>query len=332
MDYSTFAGSTRSVSRLGFGAMGFAGWFGKQDEKAHIAALHYALESGINFIDTARAYGDSERILGLALSQWQGAEPFVATKVEGLFGQPQWATPVPLEQAFPPGHITADCERSLKALGRDHVDLLQLHTYWPSWGTFGYWMEELQALKHSGKVRFVGVSIPDHRSDIALELAKSGTIDAVQTVINVFDPLALELLVPMCQEHNVAVIARCILDEGGLTGFLTSETTFPEGDFREGYFDYTLPRGVYIDKVDRLRRYVPQHASSLAALAIRFVLQHPGVTTAISSMHIRQYAEMNIAALEEGPLPDGLFHELFTMHRFTKHLSYFKNFGKLQPA
>ena len=332
MELASFARSGSFVSRLGFGAMGLAGWFGQQREEDHIAALHFALDRGVNFIDTARAYGDSERIVGMALRQWQGTAPFVATKVQGLYGEPQWGRPVPLEEAFPRGHITTDCERSRTALALDTIDLLQLHTYWPSWGTSGYWLDELIELRQAGKVRHIGVSIPDHRSDIALELVKSGAVDAVQTIINIFDPLALELLVPACQEHEVAVIARCILDEGGLTGFLTEETRFEAGDFREGYFDYTVPRSAYIEKVDRLRRYVPEYASSLAALAIRFVLQHPGVTTAITSMHVTRFAEMNIDAAGEGPLPEWLFEELFTKHRFMKHLSYFKNFAKLSAG
>ncbi|MEO7221478.1 MAG: aldo/keto reductase [Devosia sp.] len=329
MEHTVFAQSGTAVSRLGFGAMGFAGWFGQQDMAANIRSVHYALDHSVNFFDTARAYGDSETILGEALRSWAGAAPFVATKAQGLAGEPQWGRPVPLERSYPRGHITADCERSLRALKRETIDLYQLHTWWPSWGVDGYWREELDALRRSGKVRAIGVSIPDHRSDIAIELARSRAVDSIQTVINIFDPLALDSLVPICEANGVAVIARCILDEGGLSGFLKPDTRFAHGDFREGYFDTIVPRSVYIEKVDRLRRYVPQYASSLAALAIRYVLQNKGVTAAITSMHVEQYAQMNIAAAEEGPLPDWLFEELFTMHRFALHLSYFKNFGRL---
>jgi methylglyoxal reductase len=104
----------------------------------------------------------------------------------------------------------------------------------------------LRALKEQGKARTVGISVPDHRSDMVLPIVMSGTIDSVQTVINIFDPCALENLVPICQKHRVAVIARCILDEGGLTGFLTPETVFEPGDFRDGYFDGTTARATYI--------------------------------------------------------------------------------------
>jgi methylglyoxal reductase len=321
MLYSQFPRSGEKISRLGFGAMGFAGWFGDQSETEHIDALHRALDLGVNFIDTARAYGDSERILGLGLQQWKGEKPFVATKIEGMAGSTQWAYPADVEKAFPPGHITADCERCLKTLGLEQVDLMQLHIYWPLWGTSGYWMDELEELKRKGKARFIGISVPDHRHDMVLGLVESGRIDAVQTIVNIFDPLAFDNLIPLCAKHGVAVIARQILDEGGLTGFLTGTTKFPKGDFRENYFERVVPQSVYVEKVQRLKQYVPAHASSLAALAVKFAVNDPAVTTAISSMHVRQYAEMNIAALDEPPLSNEMFERLRTKHRFIKNFS-----------
>jgi aryl-alcohol dehydrogenase-like predicted oxidoreductase len=119
----------------------------------------------------------------------------------------------------------------------------------------------------------------------------------------------------------VAVIARQILDEGGLTGFLTGTTKFEKGDFRENYFERDVPQSVYVEKVERLRRYIPEHASSLAALALKFATFEPAVTTAISSMHVKQYAEMNVAALDEPPLTREMFERLRTRHRFIKNFS-----------
>lgn len=321
MLYAEFPRSKEKISRLGFGAMGFAGWFGDQSERDHIDSLHRAMDLGVNFVDTARAYGESERILGVALKQWRGTRPFVATKIEGMAGNTQWAYPPTVEMAFPPGHITADAERSLKALGVEQVDLMQLHIYWPLWGTSGYWMDELEQLKRSGKARFIGISVPDHRHDMVLGLVESGRIDAVQTIVNIFDPLGLDNLIPLCRKHGVAVIARQILDEGGLTGFLTGTTKFARGDFREDYFERVVPQRVYVEKVDRLKQYIPAHASSLAALAIKFAIHDPGVTTAISSMHLKQFAEMNAAVLDEPPLSDAMFERLRTKHRFIKNFS-----------
>jgi methylglyoxal reductase len=321
MRFSDFHLAGRRVSKLGFGAMGFAGWFGEQDEQDSVRALHAVLDSGVTFVDTARAYGQSEAVIGRALRTWSGDAPIVATKVESLGPRRRWGMPVDVETVFPPGQVRASAEQSLKELGVDHLDLLQLHLWWPTWGTEGYWMDELQDLKSKGLVRHIGVSIPDHRSDMALGLVASGLIESVQTIVNIFDPLALDALVPACQQHGVAVIARCVLDEGGLTGAITEETTFPEGDYRHGYFDDTVPRAVYLAKVDALRQYVPEYAPSLAALALKFAAQPKGITTALASMHIPEYAAANVTAIEAPDLPAELFDLLRTRHRFIKNFN-----------
>jgi methylglyoxal reductase len=326
MRHTPFPRSGEPISKLGFGAMGFAGWFGESKESDWIDSLLYALDQGVSFVDTARAYGDSERIVGEALRQWTGQRPFVASKVEQLAGQRGWGTPVDPERAHPPGHIRASTERSLRELGLDHLDLIQLHIWWPMWGVTGHWMDELQELKQEGLVNHIGISIPDHRSDMALPLVESGLIDSVQTIINIFDPIALDNLVPICEKNGVAVIARCVLDEGGLTGSLTEDTVFDEGDFRHGYFDEIVPRSVYLEKVDALRQYVPAHAGSLAALALKFVTQPAGVTTAITSMHVREHCQANLAALDEPALPAEIFDLLRFKHRFIKNFNETKIF------
>ncbi len=260
MEYRVFPATGDRLSVLGFGAMGFAGWFGPVDDHEAIRALHTALDLGVNVIDTARAYGRSEQVVGAALRS-------------------------------------------------------------PTWGHDGYWMDELAELKRSGKARSVGISIPDHRHDTAISLVRSGLIDSVQVILNIFASEPLDALIPICRENNVAVIARCILDEGGLTGSLTPDAEFGPGDFRHGYFDWTVPRKSYLVKVDALRPYVPEHASSLAALAVKFAIHDPGVTTAITSMHVEEYARMNIAAVDEDRLDDDLVWKLRTAHRFEINLS-----------
>jgi methylglyoxal reductase len=332
MQISVFPKSGRKLSRLGFGAMGFSGAFGHQPEQDHINALLAALDQGVNVVDTARAYGDSEAIVGKALKQWTGDIPFIASKIKALGPTSQWGWPLDVEISFPKGQVRASCEESLRELDVEHIDLIQLHMYWPTWGVDGYWMEELQALKSEGKVSHIGISVPDHRSDMVLPIVQSGLIDSVQTIINIFDPSGLETLVPICQQHDVAVIARQILDEGGLTGTLTEDVQFEPGDFRYQYFDVIVPRSVYMKKIDALRKYVPEYASSLAALAIKYATYHPGVTTALVSMHVREYADMNIAAIDEEPLSDDIFERLFTRHRFTKnfnHVKFWEDFDHL---
>ena len=168
MEYRVFPATGDRLSVLGFGAMGFAGWFGPVDDREAIRALHTALDLGVNIIDTARAYGRSEQVVGAALRSWPGTRPFVATKVQPVGPKHQFAAPPPVQEVFPKGWVTQSCETSLRELGLDQVDLMQLHLYWPTWGHDGYWMEELQQLKQSGKARSIGISIPDHRHDSAI--------------------------------------------------------------------------------------------------------------------------------------------------------------------
>lgn len=319
MDYAPFGRTDRKVSRLGYGAMGLGGAFGSFDEQEGIRSVLTYLERGGNFIDTARHYGQSEVILGKALKQWKGEKPFIATKIQSHGpDNTRWAIPPPVEATFPRHLIRQNAEESLRLLGVDCLDCLQLHLYWPNWGVSGYWLDELNILKEEGKIGSIGVSLPDHRCDAGIPLVMSGAIDSVQVILNIFDPLTLDSLVPICQQHSVAVIARCILDEGGLTGFLTENTQFEAHDFRQTFFE-EVPRPMYIGRVDRLRTFIPEHAGSLARLAVKFVLSHKGITTAIASMHIEQYLEENLKALEEEPLSPEIAYELRTHHRWVRN-------------
>src|SRR5262245_8174034 len=293
---STFPFLEQDVSRLGFGAFGLGGVFGTFDRNEAIETMHACWNAQVNLIDTARHYGQSEAIIAEALKSWRGQRPFIATKAEAVGPPIQWAIPQPVETCFPRGHITREAETSLRTLGVEVLDLLQMHLYWANWGVEGYWLDELEALVAAGKVRSIGVSLPDQRHDIALPLVISGRLHSVQTVFNIFDPSPLDCLIPICSQHRVAVLARCVLDEGGLAGTLRADTMFDAGDFRARYFDCG-PRSVYIDKIDALRTYVPAHAGSLASLALKFVLHDSGVTSALVSMHVRAFAEENIRPL-----------------------------------
>lgn len=315
--------SDREVLRLGFGSMGLGGHFGQQDELSMEDVILEALERGVNFIDTARAYGASEKILGRALQRWKGPRPFLATKAlpaAAPAGSPPgagWQHPVSLATTYPRGAIRRSLEQSLEALGVDCVDLLQLHQYWPHWPD-DEWREEVDALRQEGLISLVGVSVPDHRHDFAIHLVRSGMIDSVQTIINIFDPLALDSLVPLCQDAGVMVIARCILDEGGLTGAINSTTQFAREAWLYNYFD-CLPREIYLERVERLRQFTPAFADSLAELAIRYVLSFPGVSVALCSMHVRDHLIANLQALERGRLPADVLSELRHRHRWIRN-------------
>lgn len=314
------------VSRLGYGGFGLAGVFEQVDADAAVRSVLLALELGVDVIDVARAYGPAESLTGQALRRWSGPPPVIATKVESLGPRSRWGIPPNIDEVFPPGHVTASTHASLRELGVDHIDLQQLHLYWPNWGTEGYWLDELVELRDAGLVGAIGVSLPDQRHDVGLPLVMAGAIDSVQTVINIFDPTALDCLVPASRDHEVAVIARCVLDEGGLSGFLAPDTAFADGDYRAGYFDQG-PRSEYIARVDALRRFVPEHASSLAALALKFVLADPGVTTAVVTMHVEEFARANAAVLDEPPLDPAVVTELRHHHRWVRNFYHRKALG-----
>lgn len=333
MEYHLFADTETNISRVSFGAMGLNCAFGNFEEQDLIRSIHHSLDRGVTMFDTARSYMDSERILGKALKQWKGERPFINSKAipSEAPGNPGWGMPNPVDVAYPKGSVRKSVEESLSQLDIDCIDLMQLHQYWGNFYQNGSWMDELQSLQSEGKIKHIGVSIVDHRHETALELVNSGLISSVQTIINIFDPLAFDSLVPACQNNKVSVIARCVLDEGGLTGMLKQDTTFEEGDFREKYF-INGPQSEYVLRVEKLKKFVPQYADSLAELAIRFVLTHPGVTTACISMHVPRFADENIRAAAKGPLPEKVFHEIQCQHRWLHNLYtgfYFPSEGDL---
>lgn len=335
MKYNEFANSGRQVSRVAFGAMGLNCAFGNFEEKQLIKAVHYSLDQGVNFIDTARTYGDSEKILSKALKQWSGESPFIASKAapEGLESNNGWGIPNPYDIAYPKGSVRKSVEDSLQQLDIDCLDLVQLHQYWDQYQN-EVWLEDMQSLKEEGKIKHIGISVTDHRHDQALAIVKSGLIDSVQTIVNIFDPIAFDSLIPLCQKEKVAVIARCVLDEGGLTGFLKQDTVFDANDFRNDYFEHG-PLDDYIRRVDELQQFIPQYAKSLAELSIKYVLSHPGITCANISMHIPEYAEENIAVADQEALPNELFEKLRRHHRWLLNLyehKYFPRSGSLSST
>ena len=328
MQYAEFGKTGHQLSRLCFGAMGLNFAFGKYSEKELLASMHSCFEQGINIIDTARIYGDSERIVGRFLKEWKGDKPFVASKVSPDDSGPDtgWGIPNPVDIAYQRGSVTKSVETSLTELDVDSIELMQLHQYWAQYEG-EYWLEELQLLRDQGKIQHIGISIPDHRNDQAISIIRSGAVDSVQTIINIFDPLAFDSLIPICQQYDVAVIARCVLDEGGLTGFLSENTHFDESDFRNGYFT-SGPMNEYIRRVEALNQFIPESAESLTELAIRYVLTHPGVTTATISMHVQEHANENICIANKGLLSDDVFSDIRKKHRWLLNLYEQKYFAK----
>jgi aryl-alcohol dehydrogenase-like predicted oxidoreductase len=294
-----------SISEIGYGAWGIGGkmWRGAKDDES-LAALRRAIELGLNFIDTALAYGDghSEKLVGQVIRD-QDRQIRVATKIPPK----NWLWParpgISVEQAFPRDWIVSCTEESLQNLGIDAVDLQQLHVWNPEWFDSEEWRRGLEDLKKSGKAKAVGISINDHQPDSALEIVKSGLIDSVQVIYNIFDQSPAKNLFPACREANVGVLARVPLDEGGLTGAITPETTFPSGDWRELYFKGDRKRQI-AERVAALKKDLDGVPGTLPEIALRFCLSDPAVTSVIPGMRRIQTVESSCSVSNAGPLGD----------------------------
>ncbi len=296
MNYRKLGKTGFEISVIGFGAWGIGGkqWLGGEDDES-LAAVRRAIELGVNFIDTALAYGDghSEKLVGQVVRD-AGTRIYVATKVPPKDRIWPAQRGVDIGQVFPYEYIMASAEESLRNLKLDAIDLLQLHVWNDEFVERDEWRRAFEDLKKSGKVRSVGVSLTEHDPDSGLRLIRTGLIDAVQVIYNVFDQSPERNLLPLALQENVGILARVPLDEGGLTGKINENTKFPEGDFREWYF-----RGA-----DR-KRQVVQHVSALVKdlgesvdlpeSALRFCIEHPAVTTVIPGMRTTRHAEANAA-------------------------------------
>jgi len=305
MNYRRLGRTGFEVSEIGYGAWGIGGaqWQGGTDEES-MRAVHRAIELGLNFIDTALAYGDghSERLVGKIVRE-AGRRIYVATKVPPKNQLWPARRGIGIDQVFPYDYVIESTETSLKNLGMETVDLQQLHVWNPEWIGRDEWKRALEDLKKSGKARFVGVSINDHQPDSALELIRTGLIDTVQVIYNVFDQSPERNLFPLTEQFNIGVIARVPLDEGALTGAITEETKFDERDFRDYYFRGDHKKQV-VEHVNALRRDLGNVDGSLPEIALRFCLSEPAVSTVIPGMRRVRHAESNIATAEKGPLDE----------------------------
>jgi aryl-alcohol dehydrogenase-like predicted oxidoreductase len=307
VQYRPFGKLGWNVSAIGFGAWAIGGdMWGPQDDAESVRALHTALDHGVNFIDTAQGYGDghSETVIGRVLAERSGDEIYVATKVPPRPGH-GWPPPPDADatDVFPSDYFIEACEQSLRRLGRDHLDVYQFHTWVSGFNQQDEWKESMAKLKEQGKVRAVGVSVPDTTPANVIGSLVEGVVDSVQVIYNLFDRVPEWNLFPVCEHVGTAVIVRVPFDEGALTGKFTAETTFPEGDVRRHYFRGANLREV-VRRVEEIRRFKDRRhpEMSLAEYALRFCLGHPAVSTVIPGTRTPRQAEMNTAAGDGNPL------------------------------
>lgn len=311
MKYRKLGRTNWQVSEIGYGAWGIGGalWQGGKDDES-LAALKRAISLGLNFIDTALAYGDghSEQLVGNVVRE-TSHKIYVATKVPPK-NQLWPAHPaIGIDDVFPYDYIMKCTETSLKNLGLDAIDLQQLHVWNPAWIGRDEWRRAFEDMKRSGKVRAVGISINDHQPDTALEIINTGLIDTVQVIHNIFDQSPERNLYPLCIQKDIGVLARVPLDEGSLTGKITEASTFPPGDFRNEYFQGDRKRQV-VERVNAIRSDLGLADGELPAVALRYCLSFPAVSTVIPGMRTVRNVEANMAVSDAGPLHDRTLAQL----------------------
>jgi len=324
MKYRKLGKTKVEVSEIGHGTWAMGTMWGARDDANAFQALKRGIEGGINFWDTAWIYGDghSERLIGKALKE-TGAKVFVATKCPPKNrAWPAKAT-VPVGEVFPGSYLTEMTEQSLKNLGCECLDLQQLHVWDDQWLEQGDWREAVDKLKSQGKIRHFGVSLNDHQAENGLKLVQSGLVDSVQVIFNLFDQRPREKLFPLCKEKDVGVIVRVPLDEGGLSGSLTADTKFEKGDWRVHYFKGDKLNQT-VEHAEGFRFLQREDLPNLAAVALKFCLSEPAVSTVIPGMRKLKNVESNLSVSEARDFSPA---ELEKAHALAWPRNFYPSFG-----
>jgi aryl-alcohol dehydrogenase-like predicted oxidoreductase len=297
------------VSEVGFGLWGMGGWTGSNDDES-TAALERAVELGCTFFDTALAYGQgkSEQLLGRVLARHRDKRLIVATKIPP--GNLKWPAldEYAFDDVFSVDHIRRSTETSLKNLGLASVDLQQFHVWSDTWASDTRWQHAIADLKREGLIRAFGISVNRWQPANVIRALRTGLVDSVQVVYNVFDQNPEDELFPVCRELGVAVIARVPFDEGSLTGTLARDSRWPEGDWRNLYFTRDQLAAT-LARVDALKQDVPP-GTTLPEVALRFILANPDVTTVIPGMRRPRHVEANLGISDGRPLPPDVLGRL----------------------
>ena len=305
MQYRRFGRTGWMVSEIGYGMWGMGGWSGSDDAES-LRALQLSIELGCNFFDTAWGYGEghSEGLLGQLVRANPDKKLYTATKIPPKNFRWPSRREFSLNDCFPPDHIEKYVHSSLRNAGLESFDLFQFHTWEDSWVRDDRWAHKVDDLRSQGLFHAIGISINRWEPWNGVEAVQSGLIDAVQVIYNIFDQNPEDALFPACEAHDVAVIARVPFDEGTLTGTLTKESRWPEGDWRNSYF---VPENLNasVDRAEALRPLLPV-GMTMPEMALRFILNEQTVSTIIPGMRKETNVRANIAASDAGPLPSDM--------------------------
>jgi aryl-alcohol dehydrogenase-like predicted oxidoreductase len=290
--------SDLSLTPIGFGAwaIGGSGWqfgWGEQDDKASVAAIHRALELGVNWIDTAAVYGmgHSEEVVASALKTWSGSQPYVFTKC-GL----RWDRQGNVHNNLKAKSIRRECEDSLRRLRVDVIDLYQIH--WPTDDLEEGW-SELAQLQEEGKVRWIGVSNFD--TDQLRRAQKIASVTSLQPPYSLIRREIESEILPYCDANGIGVIVYSPMASGLLTGAMTRERVakLPDSDWRSRdpeFREPNLSRNLVL--VERLREVSEKYHRPPGQVAVAWVLRNPVVTAAIVGARNAQQVEKNVGAAE----------------------------------
>ena len=291
MEHRSLGKSGVHVSEIGFGAWAIGGdaW-GPVEDAASIAAMERGLEVGINFIDTADVYGSghSETLVAKVL-KGRRDQVIVATK-GGLMGHHRDPKGEPVYDR--PEKVVEACEASLRRLETDYIDVYFCHIWWDKHEETEAFMQAFEMLKRDGKVRVAGVSTDSF--PYIEHFNRDGGVDVVQLEYSILNRKAERDILPYLQEHGIGAVIRGPLQKGLLTGKFTPETTFPEGDVRNGWPNEEWYRES-LQTVEQLRA-LERPDQTLGQLALRFVLNHPAVSVAIPGAKTPEQVEANAAA------------------------------------
>jgi aryl-alcohol dehydrogenase-like predicted oxidoreductase len=316
MKYRKLGRTNFDVSEMGDGLWGMSGWTGS-DDKESLTSMQLAVDQGCNFFDTAWAYGEgkSDGLLGEIMERNRGKRLYAASKIPPANDRWPAVPEYKYHDVFSPAHVFKYADLIRKQLRADSIDVLQFHVWNDSWTNEPDFRSTVEKLKKDGIIRFFGLSINRWEPENGMKAIRTGLVDVVQVIYNIFDQAPEDELFPLCKEMNVGVIARVPFDEGSLGGKMTLETRFPEGDWRAGYFGpENLPQT--IRRVEKLKEVLPP-GMSLPEMALRFILSHPVVTTTIPGMRKAEHVRQNIAASDAGPLDKTLLTEL-KKHRWER--------------
>lgn len=316
MKYRRFGRTNWKVSEIGYGMWGMGGWT-ESDDKQSAKSLDLAVERGVNFFDTAWGYGEghSERLLGQLIKRHPDQKLYTASKIPPKNFQWPAKPEYTYEDSYPASHIIEYTEKTLKNLDVETIDLMQFHTWDDHWAGREEWQRAIEDLKKSGKIGAMGISVNRWEPENGIKALKTGALDSVQVIYNIFDQAPEDRLFPLCESFDIAVIARVPFDEGTLTGNIHKDTTFPEGDWRGTYF---VPENLEAsaERADKLRPVVPE-GMDMAEMALRFITMNETIATIIPGMRKERNVRANTAVSDGKGLPEETYKELRS-HRWDR--------------